>query len=140
VPIDVRDRIVILVDDGLATGATMRAAAQALRQMQPARLIAAVPVGSTSVCESLRDTVDEVVCAEAPDPFYAVGAWYDDFGPTTDAEVQQALCRAVQRQPATQAKKQPRCTSMERLAVEPLDPGAGRETSEELPEHVPFAL
>ena len=99
-PIDVRDRTVILVDDGLATGATMRAAAQALRQMQPARLIAAVPVGSTSVCESLRDTVDEVVCGEAPDPFYAVGVWYDDFGSTSDTEVQEALRRAAERQPA----------------------------------------
>lgn len=99
-PIDVRDRTVILVDDGLATGATMRAAAQALRQMQPARLIAAVPVGSTSVCESLRDTVDEVFCGEVPDPFYAVGVWYDDFGSTSDTEVQEALRRAAERQPA----------------------------------------
>src|SRR4051812_33802728 len=101
-PIDVRDRTVILVDDGLATGATMRAAAQALRQTHPARLIAAVPVGSTSVCESLLETVDEAVCAEVPDPFYAVGVWYDDFGPTSDTEVQETLRRAAERQPAPQ--------------------------------------
>jgi predicted phosphoribosyltransferase len=139
-PIDVGGRTVILVDDGLATGATMRAAAQALRQMKPARLIAAVPVGSTSVCESLLDTVDEAVCGEVPDPFYAVGVWYDDFGPTSDAEVQEALRHAAERQPATQAKKQPRSTSMERLASEPLDRSAGWETPEELPETFPFAV
>jgi erythromycin esterase-like protein/predicted phosphoribosyltransferase len=92
----VRGRTVILVDDGLATGATMRVAARALRQLQPARLIAAVPVGSATVCASLLDVVDEVVCAEQPEPFYAVGIWYDDFGPTSDAEVQEILRRAAQ--------------------------------------------
>lgn len=107
-PIDVSGRTVILVDDGLATGATMRAAAQALRQMKPARLIAAVPVGSTSVCESLLDTVDEAVCGETPDPFYAVGVWYDDFGPTSDTEVQEALQQAAERQALTEPPSQPR--------------------------------
>ena len=95
----VQDRTVILVDDGLATGSTMRAAARALRQMRPARLVAAVPVGSATVCASLRDVVDEVVCAEAPEPFYAVGVWYEDFRSTKDAEVQEVLRRAAERQP-----------------------------------------
>ena len=99
---DVRDRTVILVDDGLATGSTMRAAAQALRQLHPARLVAAVPVGSTTVCGSLRDVVDDVICAETPEPFFAVGVWYEDFGPTSDAEVQEVLRRAAERQPAMQ--------------------------------------
>lgn len=99
-PPQVEDHTVILVDDGLATGSTMRAAARALRQLRPARLIAAVPVGSQSVCASLRDVVDDVVCAEMPDPFYAVGIWYEDFGQTTDAEVQEDLRRASEQQPA----------------------------------------
>ena len=91
----VRDRTVILVDDGLATGSTMRAAARALRELHPSRLVAAVPVGSMTVCASLRDVVDEVVCAETPEPFFAVGVWYEDFGPTSDAEVQEVLRRAA---------------------------------------------
>jgi erythromycin esterase-like protein/predicted phosphoribosyltransferase len=99
-PPPIQDRAVILVDDGLATGSTMRAAAQALRQLRPARLVAAVPVGSAVVCASLRDVVDEVVCAETPEPFWAVGVWYEDFGPTSDAEVQETLRRAAERQPA----------------------------------------
>jgi erythromycin esterase-like protein/predicted phosphoribosyltransferase len=99
-PPAVRDRTVILVDDGLATGSTMRAAARALRQLAPARIVAAVPVGSRDVCTALRDSVDEVVCAETPEPFYAVGVWYDDFGPTSDAEVQGTLQQAAgQRRP-----------------------------------------
>jgi erythromycin esterase-like protein/predicted phosphoribosyltransferase len=93
----VEDRTVILVDDGLATGSTMRAAARALRQRHPARLIAAVPVGSASVCASLRDVVDDVVCAETPEPFYAVGIWYESFGQTSDAEVQKLLRQAAER-------------------------------------------
>jgi erythromycin esterase-like protein/predicted phosphoribosyltransferase len=96
---NVHERTVILVDDGLATGSTMRAAAQALRQLTPARVVAAVPVGSVTVCEALGDVADEVVCAETPDPFYAVGIWYDDFGPTSDAEVQDILRRAAAHPP-----------------------------------------
>src|SRR5262249_29265257 len=78
-PPEVRGRTMILVDDGLATGATMRAAAAALRQQQPDRLIIAVPVAARSTCEELRDVANEVICAVTPEPFYAVGLWYEDF-------------------------------------------------------------
>jgi erythromycin esterase-like protein/predicted phosphoribosyltransferase len=90
-PLDLAGKTVILVDDGLATGSTMRAAVQAARQMNPARIVVAVPVGAASVCASLRDVADDVICAESPDPFHAVGIWYEDFRPTSDAEVQAAL-------------------------------------------------
>lgn len=90
-PIDVRGKIVILVDDGLATGATMRAALLALREQHPAKLIAAVPVAPASTCQELRADADEVVCARTPEPFYGVGAWYQDFAPTSDEEVRQLL-------------------------------------------------
>lgn len=89
--IDVRDRTVILVDDGLATGSTMRAAATALRQQGPARVIVGVPVASPETCDEFRDLVDEIVCAATPRPFYAVGAWYQDFSETSDEEVRQLL-------------------------------------------------
>jgi erythromycin esterase-like protein/predicted phosphoribosyltransferase len=92
-PPDVRGRTVILVDDGLATGATMHAAIQALRQQQPARLVVAVPVASPETCEELKAEVDDVVCAVTPDPFYAVGYWYEDFSQTTDEEVRNLLAR-----------------------------------------------
>ncbi|HYR95264.1 MAG TPA: phosphoribosyltransferase, partial [Candidatus Binatus sp.] len=81
---DVRGRTVILVDDGLATGATMHAAIEALRQQRPARIVVAVPTASPETCEALRREVDEVVCAITPKPFHAVGLWYDDFSQTTD--------------------------------------------------------
>ncbi len=84
---NVQGKTVILVDDGLATGSTMRAAAAALRQMAPAWLVGAVPVASAVVCRELDADVDEMVCAATPEPFYAVGLWYDDFGPTSDQEV-----------------------------------------------------
>jgi putative phosphoribosyl transferase len=86
-PLDARGRAGILVDDGLATGATMLAAARSLRAMGPARLIVAVPVGSAEACDVFRSEVDEVHCAATPEPFRAVGLWYDDFNPTTDDEV-----------------------------------------------------
>jgi erythromycin esterase-like protein/adenine/guanine phosphoribosyltransferase-like PRPP-binding protein len=95
-PLDVRGRTVILVDDGLATGATMRAAVKALRQREPARIIVAVPTASPDTCEELRAEVDEVVCAITPQPFYAVGYWYEDFTQTTDQEVRELLARAQQ--------------------------------------------
>src|SRR5687767_11650714 len=81
---DVRGRTVILVDDGLATGSTMRAAAQAVRMQGPARTVVAVPVAAVQTCDEFRGEVDEVVCARTPLPFYAVGLWYDDFSPTSD--------------------------------------------------------
>ena len=90
----VRDRIVIVVDDGLATGATMEAAVMALRQLAPARVIAAAPVGARETCERLRRVADEVVCAYTPEPFSAVGLWYEDFSQTTDEEVKAALAEA----------------------------------------------
>ena len=102
-PPAVRGRTVILVDDGLATGATMRAAIAALRRQQPARLVIAVPVASRETCDALRPEVDEVVCAMTPEPFHAVGLWYEDFAPTTDDEVRDLLDRAARAQPvATQ--------------------------------------
>lgn len=93
-PLNLAGKTVILVDDGLATGSTMRAAVQAARQMAPARIIAAVPVGAASVCASLREVADDVICAESPEPFHAVGIWYDNFQPTSDAEVQDAMREA----------------------------------------------
>jgi putative phosphoribosyl transferase len=84
-------RTVILVDDGLATGASMRAAVAALRQEHPAQLVVAVPVAPRETCEDFRAVADEVVCAVTPDPFYAVGLWYDDFGQTSDEEVRELL-------------------------------------------------
>jgi len=91
----VHGRIVILVDDGLATGATMEAAVTALRERHPARIVVAVPVGARESVDRLRRTADEVVCAEMPDPFDAVGLWYQDFRPTTDEEVIDLLSRAT---------------------------------------------
>jgi predicted phosphoribosyltransferase len=93
-PPEVRDRIVILIDDGLATGASMRAAVAALRQMRPARIVVAVPIAAPSTCEEFQDEVDEVVCARTPEPFYAVGLWYEDFTQTGDEEVRDLLARA----------------------------------------------
>ncbi|MEX2572078.1 MAG: phosphoribosyltransferase [Gemmatimonadota bacterium] len=93
-PPDVEGKTVILVDDGLATGATMRAAAQALRQKRPARLIVAVPVAARETCDTFRDEVDEIVCAITPEPFHAVGLWYENFSQTTDEEVKELLARA----------------------------------------------
>jgi predicted phosphoribosyltransferase len=80
-------RIVILVDDGLATGSTMEAAILAVRQSAPARIVVAVPVGAAETCERLRTIADDVVCAYAPDYFQAVGLWYERFDQTTDEEV-----------------------------------------------------
>ena len=90
-PIALTNKTVILVDDGLATGATMRAAVMAARQQQPARVIVAVPVGAVSTCADLAAEADDVVCVRTPDPFVAVGLWYRDFTPTTDYEVRSLL-------------------------------------------------
>src|SRR5205814_4008206 len=93
IPID--NRTTILVDDGLATGATMLAAARAVRAKKPKRIIVAVPVASRDACEEFRRYVDDVICGEIPEPFYSVGTWYKDFSQTTDTEVQQLLERVA---------------------------------------------
>jgi len=93
-PPDVRHRTVILVDDGLATGATMQAAIKALRALPPARIVVAVPTGSPATCEQLKAQADDVICAITPEPFHAVGLWYEDFTQTTDEEVRDLLARA----------------------------------------------
>ena len=93
-PPDVQGKTVILVDDGLATGSTMLAAAQALRQQKPAWIVVAVPVAAPDTCELLQAHVDEVICAATPEPFYAVGLWYRDFSQTTDEEVRELLARS----------------------------------------------
>jgi len=90
-PPDVAGRTVILVDDGLATGATMRAAVAALRQQHPARIVVAVPTASPDTCEALKAEADDVICAMTPEPFFAVGHWYEDFTQTTDNEVRELL-------------------------------------------------
>ena len=91
---DVRGQTVILVDDGLATGSTMRAAIAALKQKHPAKIVVGVPVASSSTCEELEREVDEVVCVRQPGHFYAVGEWYEDFSQTSDDEVRELLHRA----------------------------------------------
>ena len=91
----VEGRVVIVVDDGLATGATMRAAVAALRQSRPARLVVAVPTAARATFEELRRQVDEIVAVILPDAFHAVGLWYHDFRPTTDDEVRHLLSAAA---------------------------------------------
>jgi predicted phosphoribosyltransferase len=92
--VDVRSRIAILIDDGLATGSSMLAAVRALRTLAPARIVVAVPVAPQNTCDRLRSEADEVVCAYTPEPFWAVGAWYEDFTQTTDEEVRWLLAQA----------------------------------------------
>ena len=91
---DVRGKTVILIDDGLATGSTMRAAAAALRQQNPTRIIVAVPVSAPQTCDEYRMGVDEIICARTPEPFFGVGMWYEDFSQTTDDEVRDLLGKA----------------------------------------------
>jgi putative phosphoribosyl transferase len=95
VPAPLAGKTVILVDDGLATGSSMRAAIEALKRHGPARIVVAVPVGAPETCARLRREADEVVCAITPEPFHAVGLWYENFDQTTDAEVHDALARAA---------------------------------------------
>jgi putative phosphoribosyl transferase len=97
---DVEGKTVIIVDDGLATGATMRAALQALRNRNPARLVVSVPVAAAETCKDLRAIADEIVCAETPEPFSAVGAWYQDFSETTDEEVRRLVSDSATRSAA----------------------------------------
>jgi len=94
----IQNRTIILVDDGLATGSTMRAAAIALRQLKPLKIVVAVPVSPPETCEAFRSEVDEVICAITPEPFIAVGAWYADFSQTSDDEVRQLLEQASRDQ------------------------------------------
>ncbi|HXE46879.1 MAG TPA: phosphoribosyltransferase [Ramlibacter sp.] len=96
--VSVRGRTVLVVDDGLATGSTMRAAVLAIRQQQPARLTVAVPVGARDTCRQLTAEADEVVCAAMPEPFRAVGLWYEDFPQATDDEVHDLLEEARREQ------------------------------------------
>jgi erythromycin esterase-like protein/predicted phosphoribosyltransferase len=101
-PAVVRDRTVILVDDGLATGSTMQAAILALRQQAPARIVVAVPVGAPETCERIARMADEVVCVSKPDPFNAVGPWYEEFSQTTDEEVKRLIAISAQSNGANQ--------------------------------------
>jgi predicted phosphoribosyltransferase len=94
-PPDLRGRTVILVDDGLATGATMRAAVEAARAAKAARVVVAVPVASPAACREFEHLVDETVCGQTVEPFYAVGMWYEDFSATTDEQVQDLPSRAT---------------------------------------------
>jgi putative phosphoribosyl transferase len=95
---NVRGKTVILVDDGLATGSTMRAAASALRQQAPARIVVAVPVSAPQTCDEYRMGVDEIICAATPERFYGVGRWYRDFSQTSDDEVRELLKRSRSEQ------------------------------------------
>ena len=90
----VQGKTVILIDDGLATGSTMRAAAKALRQQDPARIVVAVPVSAPQTCDEYRMGVDEIICAKTPEPFMGVGMWYLDFSQTSDEEVREILARS----------------------------------------------
>ncbi len=96
-PLEVSGCTVILVDDGLATGSTMRAAIAGLRQRHPRRIVVAVPIAAASTCRQIGALVDDMICAVTPEPFVAVGLWYDDFTPTSDDEVRQLLGQAQNR-------------------------------------------
>jgi predicted phosphoribosyltransferase len=106
-PADVAGRSVVLVDDGVATGASLRAAIAYLRGAGAARIVVAVPVGALETCEELRRDADEVVCLQTPESFFAVGQFYDDFAPVSDEEVRRLLARAAeQRRPPQRATHQ----------------------------------
>ena len=98
-PMSVEGKTILLVDDGLATGSTMRAAVAALRQLRPRKIVVAVPVGPPDVCQTMRQEADDVVCLHTPEHFIAVGRWYTDFGQTTDDQVRDLLARG-QPEPA----------------------------------------
>ena len=102
---DLRDRIVILVDDGLATGATMRAAVKALRQRGAAKIVVAVPVGPRDTCHEIEEQADETVCLSMPEFFQAVGQYYEDFSQTTDEDVRQLLTSAARDMPERNRKE-----------------------------------
>jgi predicted phosphoribosyltransferase len=102
--VDVRSKTIILVDDGLATGASMAASVEGLRTGDPARIIVAVPVAPPATCEALGERADEMVCLVTPEPMYAVGFWYEDFRQTTDAEVRELLDAAARELPARNSR------------------------------------
>ncbi len=103
---EIAGKIVILIDDGLATGSSMRAAVAGLQAMHPARIVVAVPTAATETCEAFEAIVDEVVCYSTPEPFYGVGLWYDDFSQTTDEEVRRLLEKAQSAVPYLQAHRE----------------------------------
>ena len=105
-PPDVRDRTIILVDDGLATGSTMRAAIAALRKQHPAHIVVAVPVAAPVVRDEFKAEVDEIVCASTPEPFFGVGYWYEDFSQTSDEEVHDLLALSEQERPLQRVSNQ----------------------------------
>ena len=107
-PLEVAGKTVILIDDGLATGSTMRAAIAGLRQLHPHRLVVAVPIAAPATCRSVGEEVDVMICAVTPDPFIAVGLWYDDFSPTTDEEVSALLALAQERVDAPERRPEAR--------------------------------
>jgi len=94
-PLALEGKIVLLVDDGLATGSTMRAAVEALRRLHPGWVVVAVPVGAKETCADFKEVADDALCAATPEPFYAVGMWYDDFAQTGDDEVRELLARGA---------------------------------------------
>jgi putative phosphoribosyl transferase len=102
---DIRERTLILIDDGLATGSTMRAAVAALRQQHPARIVVAVPTAASQTCKEFETEVDEIICAQTPEPFVAVGMWYRDFAQTTHQEVHDLLERAAQERRLVEAER-----------------------------------
>ena len=106
-PVEVHGKTVILVDDGLATGSTMRAAVSALRQQDPARIVVAVPTATKRTCEQFAQEADDCVCADIPEWFYAVGQSYEEFPQTSDAEVQDLLRRAAAVQPVPRTGNAP---------------------------------
>jgi putative phosphoribosyl transferase len=97
-PRPAQGKVVLLVDDGLATGSTARAAVEALRRQEPARIVVAVPLAPAETCERLRAVADEVVCLRTPESFFAIGAWYESFPQTSDEEIRQLLDRADDRE------------------------------------------
>jgi len=98
-PPEMHGRTAILVDDGLATGSTMRAAATALRRQHPGRIVVGVPVAAAQTCDEFRSEVDEIICVATPEPFYGVGRWYQNFSQTTDEEVHHLLAQAGYERP-----------------------------------------
>jgi putative phosphoribosyl transferase len=102
---EVEGLTVILIDDGLAIGSSIRAAIAALRRQHPARLVVAVPVAAPSTCAEVGAEVDEIVCAQTPEPFYGAGLWYEDFSQTSDKEVRDFLMQAERQQPVATRKQ-----------------------------------